>query len=115
MKPVEAYILKQPEHIQTMMLHVCVVIEQVIPEAELLFKWNVPFYYYKKKPFCYLNPNKKHNCLDVNFFYGFKLEKYKSILIHENRKMIASLRYFSLESIDTILLVCLLNEAKDLY
>ena len=51
MKPTEAYILRQPEQYQAMMLHVLAVVEQELPHSELLFKWGIPYMYYKKNPF----------------------------------------------------------------
>lgn len=53
MKLADEYILRQPEHFQAIILYLCAVIEQVEPELELLFKWGMPFYYYKKKLLIY--------------------------------------------------------------
>ena len=43
MKPTEAYILRQPEQYQAMMLHVLAVVEQELSQSELLFKWGIPY------------------------------------------------------------------------
>lgn len=115
MKPAEEYILKQPEHFQMIMMHLCAVVEQVSPEVELLFKWGLPFYYYNKKPFCYLNPIKKENAIDLCFMKGHLLKNHKDKMIDKDRKLVASLRYTDLKSIDNKVLKEVLLEAKSLY
>ena len=59
MKPTEEFILRQPQSYQAMMLHVLAVVEQELPQSELLFKWGIPYVYFKNKPFCYFAPNHK--------------------------------------------------------
>lgn len=59
MKPAEAYILNQPEPLKSMLMHLQILIENNFPEVDLQFKWKIPFYYLKDKPFCYLNASKK--------------------------------------------------------
>lgn len=59
MKPVEVYILNQPEAYRSILLHVQAVIEHTLPEIKLQFKFKIPFYYYKDKPFVYLNATHK--------------------------------------------------------
>lgn len=115
MKPTEAYILRQPEHYQAMILHVISVIEQELEASELLFKWGIPYVYYKKKPFCYLAPNHKKGFLDVGFAKGFELKRNQEVLVDENRNTVKSLRYFSIEEIDNEVLIVVIKEAKCLY
>jgi len=115
MKPAEEHILNQPEHFQSIMLHLCAVIEQVAPESELLFKWNLPFYYYKNKPFCYLNVIKKETAIDLCFMKGHLLKKHRNIMIDEKRKIVTSLRYNDLKTIDSKVLKEVLLEAISLY
>lgn len=100
MKPAEQHILNQPEHLQTIMLHLCAVIDQVVPESELLFKWKLPFFYYKKKPFCYLNVLKKENAVDLCFMKGHLLKKHRNIMIYKDRKLVASLRFDDLSKVN---------------
>lgn len=59
MKPAEEYILKQKEPLQSILLHLQILIEVNFPEVALLYKWKLPFYYLNNKPFCYLNATKK--------------------------------------------------------
>jgi hypothetical protein len=115
MKPAEQYILNQPEHLQTIMLHLCAVIEQVAPESELLFKWKLPFYYYKKKPFCYLNIKPKENAVDLCFMKGHLLKKHKNAMIDKDRKLVTSLLFDNLSEIDNTMLSEILTELKSLY
>lgn len=115
MKPTEAYILSQPEKYQIMILHVISVVDQELGSNELLFKWGIPYIYFKKKPFCYLAPNHKKGFLDVGFAKGFELKRNQETLVDENRNTVKSLRYYSIEEIDNAVLIDVVLEAKLLY
>ena len=115
MKPTEVYILSQPEKYQAMILHVISVVEHELGTCALLFKWGIPYLYYKKKPFCYLAPNHKKGFLDVGFAKGFELKRNQEVLIDENRNTVKSLRFFSIEEIDNEVLIDVISEAKLLY
>jgi Domain of unknown function (DU1801) len=88
MKPTEEYILNQPEKHQTILLHIIAVIQKILPEAELLFKYGVPYFYCKKKPFCYLASNPKKEFVDVGFAKGFLLMNNQEYLVDENRNTV---------------------------
>jgi len=95
-----------------MMLHIVAIIEHTLPEATLEYKWKVPYFYYKKKPLCYLNVNQKHQFVDLGFAKGFQLKNNQGYLIADNgRNNIKSLRYNSLEEIDNAILISVLQEA----
>ena len=49
MKPAEDYIFRQPEMYREMLLHIVAVVEYELRDTELLFKWGIPYFYYKKK------------------------------------------------------------------
>jgi hypothetical protein len=115
MKLVDEYILRQPEQYQAIILHIIAVVEKELLQSELLFKWGIPYIYYKKKPFCYLAPNHKKGFLDVGFAKGFQLKRNQEILVDENRNTVKSLRYFSIEEIDNAILIDVISEAKLLY
>lgn len=116
MKPADLYILNQPENYRNMLFHIIAVVESTIPEATLEFKWTVPYFYYKKKPLCYLNASHKYGFVDVGFAKGFQLKDHLNYLIADKgRNTVKSLRYYSLENIDNELLKSVLNEAKLLY
>ena len=116
MKPTALYILQQPEKYRDILLHIIAVIEQTLPEATLEYKWGIPYFYYKKKPFCYLNASHKHEFVDVGFAKGFQLKSYQEHLIADKgRNTIKSLRYFSIEMIDNAVLIAVIQEAKKLY
>lgn len=115
MKPSEEYIYKQPQKYQDIMLCVWDTIRNNIPDTELLYKWGIPYVYYKKKPFVYLAPNHKKGFVDVGFAKGFQLTQNLDKLIDENRNTVKSLRYFSLEEIENDVLIAVLEEASRLY
>lgn len=115
MRPTDEYIFRQPEKYQAMLLHLLAVVQRAIPELELLFKWGIPFFYYRKKPFCYLAPNHKKGFVDVGFARGFQLKRNQEALIGEKRNTVKSLRYSTLESIDNLILADVMQEALGLY
>jgi hypothetical protein len=115
-KPQEAYILKQPDNYRSMLLHIIAVIQHSVPEVTLEYKWTVPYYYYKKKPLCYLNASHKHQFVDVGFAKGFELKNNQTHLIADNgRNTVKSLRYYNLDEIDNAVLQSVLKEAIKLY
>lgn len=114
MKPAEDYILKQPEPFRSILMHLQLLIEGAFPNADLQFKWKIPFYYLNEKPFCYLNASKKKGYVDVVFWVSAHLTKYNEFLISENRKVVKSLRYFNLEDINEEILLTVLDEAHQL-
>lgn len=116
MKPADLYILNQPEQYRSMLLHIIAVVENTLPGVTLEYKWMVPYIYYKKKPFCYLNASHKHQFVDVGFAKGFHLKNNLNHLIADNgRNTVKSLRYKSLEEIDNEVLISVIREAASLY
>lgn len=115
MKPSEAYILKQPKQYQEIMFYVCDMVNRIVPESELLFKWGIPYFYLKKKPFIYLAPNHKKSFVDIGFAKGFQLTGHLDVLVDEKRNTVKSLRYFSLSEIDSAILEEVVKEASVLY
>lgn len=115
MKPQDLYILNQPQKYRDILLHVIAVVEKVVPEATLEYKWKIPFFYLDKKPFCYLNASHKKQFVDVAFIKGFELKKNQQHLVADNgRSMVKSLRYSNLEDIDNEILISVLTEAYKL-
>ncbi|WP_272023486.1 DUF1801 domain-containing protein [Olleya namhaensis] len=108
MNPAEDYILKQPEPYRSVLLHVQAVIKHTLPEVELKYKWRLPCFYIGKRPICYLNKSKDY--VDVGFWHSAYITKHLEHLITENRKVVKSLRYKTLEAIDNVVLVDILNE-----
>lgn len=109
MNPAENFILNQPEPYRSMLLHLKMVIEHTIPDAELKFKWRVPFYYVGKRPVCYLNKSKDY--VDVGFWNATHFTMYLEHMTTAGRKMIKSLRYKSSEEINDEILIEILQEA----
>lgn len=114
MNPVEEYILRQPKTFQDIILYVITIIEREVEDSELLFKWGIPYFYYKKKPFLYIAPNKK-GFVDFGFSRGYQLKENQEFLIGENRNTVKSLRFSSLEEINHEVLLEVIKEAKRLY
>lgn len=113
MNPAEAYILKQPEPYKTILMHLQVLVEHTLPEAELLYKWRIPCYYIGKRPICYLNQSKDY--IDVGFWHSAHLsKKWDDYLITEKRKVVKSLRYNFLEDIDDDIFISILKEVETL-
>jgi hypothetical protein len=115
MRHTDEYIFRQPEKQQSILLHLISVFEREIPELELLFKWGIPYFYFRKKPFCYLAPNSKKGFVDAGFARGFQLKRNQDFLVGEKRNTVKSLRYFSLEEIDNTILEDVIREARSLY
>ncbi len=109
MKPAEEYILNQPEPFKSILLHLQVIIETTLPEAELLFKWKVPFYYVGKSPICYLNVTKGY--VDVGFWGAQYFTDHVDKLEADKRKYVKSLRYRASEEIKENIVVSILNQA----
>jgi hypothetical protein len=115
MKLIDEYIHRQPEKYKFIVLHLISVFERTVPELELLSKWGIPYFYYKKKPFCYLAPNHKKDFVDAGFARGFQLKRNQDYLVGEKRNTVKSLRYYSLEDIDNVILEDVIREAASLY
>ena len=111
MNPAEAHILKQPEPFKSIFMHLQVLIEHTLPEADLLYKWRMPCYYIDKRPICYINKSKDY--VDVGFWHSAHLsKKWDTYLISENRKVVKSLRYKTLEDIDDVVFISILKEVE---
>lgn len=114
MKPAELYILNQQEPFKSILLNLQVLIGTNFPNAKLKYKWKIPYYYLNDTPFCYLNASPKKGYVDVCFWISIPLSNYNELLITENRKVVKSLRYYSLEDINKTVLLSVLKEAYEL-
>lgn len=113
MNPAEAYILKQSEPYKSILMHLQVLIEHTLPEAELLYKWRIPCYYFGKRPICYLNQSKDY--IDVGIWHSAHLsKKWDDYLVVEKRKVVKSLRYKSLEDINDDVFISIMKELESL-
>lgn len=115
MKLTDEYIYRQPEKHQMILLHLISVFKREIPDLEMLFKWGMPYMYYKKRMFCYLISNSKKGFVDAGFARGFQLERNQDYLIGEKRNTVKSLRYYNLEEINNAILEDVIREAATLY
>ncbi len=112
MNPAAVYILEKPEPFRSMLLHLEATVESTLQNAEMKFKWNLPFYYIENNPFCYLNCTKKY--VDIVFWHGTHLTLHLECLVSEGRKHMKSLRYQNLEDINQKVLMDVLLEAYSL-
>lgn len=115
MNPAENYIIKQPEPYREILFFLQILVERTIPELELKYKYKVPFYYLKGKPFCYFNISHKQKFVDVGLVKGKQIEVHQEYMITENRKKITSLRYKNIVDVNTDILVEVLDYAKSMY
>jgi hypothetical protein len=113
MKPAELYILNRPEPFKTMLMHLQILVESTIADAELKYKWKIPVYYIDNKPLCYFNASLKKGFVDVAFWTSTDLSKFEKELVTENRKVVKSLRYFSLEEINEEVLIEILHTIRN--
>ena len=112
MKPAEAYILKQQEPYRSILLQLQSIIEAVVPNAQLLYKWRIPFYYCNGIPLCFLNQSKDY--VDLAFWHFDKMNKHTEHFVDANRKSIRSLRYRSIEDIDDNVIVYVLQKQLEI-
>ena len=115
MHPSQKYIIDQPQPYQEILLYLQAVVKKTIPQLELKYKYRIPFYYYKGKPFCYFNASHKKQFVDVGFWKGNQIQVHQKHLVTENRKVMVSLRYKSIEKIEESVLVAVLQAAEALY
>ena len=97
MNPAEAYMLRQEEPYKSIMLQLQTIIEAVVPEAELLFKWKIPFYFCNGIPLCFLNQSKDY--VDFAFWHRDQMQEYTEHFVTTNRKTVTSLRFKSVDDI----------------
>ena len=114
MNPAEEYIINQKEPFRSILLHLKAVIESVVPDVDMKYKWSIPCFYAGKQPICYLNVSQKKRYVDIAFWNSSHLTLHLDKMVNENRKVVKSLRYFSLEEIDQEVLVEVLQECYSL-
>ena len=112
MNPAEEYILKQEEPFKSILLQLQTIIEAVAPNAELLYKWKIPFYYCNDIPLCFLNQSKDY--VDLAFWHFDKMDEFTELFTDANRKSIRSLRYKSVEDINDEVVVYVLQKQLEI-
>ncbi len=112
MNPVENYILKQEQPYQSIMMYLRSVLFKTLPNIEERFAYKIPFYYYNKKPLCYLNVLKGTSYVDVGFIEGVSLAvDFPELVNGSNRKRVRSVQVKNLEVFDENKFVALLITA----
>lgn len=115
MNPAENYILQQPEPYKTILLQLQVLVAFGFSDIELKYKYRIPFYYLKGKPFCFFNASHKRKYVDVGIMKGQEIDIHTEHLVTEKRAQIASLRYKSIEDINDKVFLEVLKKAASLY
>ncbi len=109
MNPAQDYILSQPEPFRSILLHLEATVQGELKEAQLLYKYRVPFFYIDNKPFCYLIHTKGY--IDVGFWNSAHMTVHSDKMITAKRKHMKSLRYKSLVEINQQVLIEVLQDA----
>lgn len=112
MNPAETYILRQEEPFKSILMQLQTIIEAVAPDAELLYKWKIPFYYNNGIPLCFLNQSKDY--VDFAFWHYDKMDRYVDRFIDANRKSIRSLRFKTVEDINDEIVVYVLQKQLEI-
>lgn len=114
MNPADEYILSRKEPYRSILLHLKSVIEVVMPDVDMKYKWGIPCFYDGKHPICYLNASYKGKYVDIAFWNSAHLTKHIELMHSENRKVVKSFRYKTLEAINDEILVEVLQEVYKL-
>jgi hypothetical protein len=112
LKPAEAYILNQKEPYRSILLQLQSIIEAVAPNAQLLYKWRIPFYYCNGIPLCFLNHSKDY--VDLAFWHFEKMDQYTNYFVDTNRKSVRSLRYKSVDEIHDEVVVYVIQKQLEI-
>lgn len=113
MNPAEKYILDQEEPFKSILLQLQILIESEVAELELKYKWRIPYYYLHGNPFCFLNVSKGY--VDIGFRALNYFDDIDAYLVSEKRKVMKSLRYYSLEDIQQEILFQVLRRLNKLH
>lgn len=108
MNPAEEYILKQTEPYKSILLQLQVIIEAVIPNSKMLYKWRIPFFYNNDIPICFLNQSKDY--VDLAFWHFESMDSYTECFVAGTRKSVRSLRYKSISDIDDTIIIYVLKK-----
>jgi hypothetical protein len=112
MNPAEVYILKQPEPYKTILLQLSSILEALVPTADLLYKWRIPFYYNNGIPLCFLNQSKDY--VDLGFWHYEQMDRFTEYFVATNRKHVRSLRYTSVNSIDDAVIAYVIEKQLEI-
>lgn len=108
MNPAETYILKQTEPYKSILIQLQTIVEAVAPNAQLLYKWRVPYYYFNGIPLCFLNQSKDY--VDLGFWHYDKMGKFVEHFVISNRKFMRSLRYKSIADINEEVIIYVIQK-----
>ena len=109
---VETYFLNKDEKFKELLFILRSIIIGMDSRIVETVKYKIPFYIYKKN-LCYINVV-KDKYVDLGFVDGFKLPNtYNKLIAGNNRKLMKSLRFFSIDDFDEEVVRATLLEAID--
>lgn len=115
MNPSEEYILKKREPFKSILIHLRVLILDHHSKMGEKISYGIPFFYYDKKPLCYLNILKGQKFVDLAFMRGMRLAKeFPEMKDFNNRKQVRSLQFYSLNEVDESLIKRVLSRAIEM-
>jgi len=112
LNPAEDYIVRQEEPYRSILLQLQAIVKALVPQAELLYKWRIPFYYFNGIPLCFFNQSKDY--VDFAFWHHDKMDKFSDHFIDTNRKLVRSLRYSSVDDIDEKVIVYVIQKQLEI-
>jgi hypothetical protein len=107
------FYLQQPEPNQSFMLGLRQVILDLDDEMTEHWKWRLPFFYYKNKPYCYIWKDAKTQQPYLGFVKGDRIEH--ALLYKGNRKKMKIFSFDNKEDIPVLLLKDLFQLLKPFY
>lgn len=110
---IENYYLKQIEPNRSCLFALREIILNYSQHISEEWKYGLPSYYYKKKPFCYIWKNKKTNEPYIGIARGFLIEH--ESLLQGDRTRIKILPIATNKDIDIELIYVIFNLASKLY
>ncbi len=114
MKPVDEYYFTQEEPYQSIMLYVRSLIMNSGLDIIEHFSYRIPFYKVDKKPLLYINRLKGTQFVDVAFVQGILLEaEFPELKNFNNRKQVRSIQLSSIEDLDEVQFLKLLERAVE--
>ena len=109
---VDTYFFSKDDKFTKLLFMLRAIIIQSDSKIVETIKYNIPFYVYKKN-LCYINVV-KDKYVDLGFVDGFKLpNNYNKLVAGNNRKLMKSLRFLSIDDFDEEVVRSTLVDAID--
>ncbi len=109
---IDQFISKQELAHQKILWELMITVRDAIPHVEERFSWSIPYFYYLKKPLCYLNVT-KNGLVYMGINNTVPLAEVYAQLTGEG-KVIRQLHFPNLQSIDIGVIKAILFEVCDI-